>query len=55
MTDKKAAVKKPAAKKTAAKKPTVKTQFVKMQRNDTIANVHVDEVENYTKGGYTKC
>ena len=51
MTDKKPTAKKAPAKKPAAKKQT----HVEMKRDDKIANVHVDEVDNYVKGGWVKC
>lgn len=50
------AEKKPTAKKAPAKKPVAKKQtHIEMQRDGKIANVHVDEIDNYAKGGWIKC
>ncbi|MGJ8660541.1 MAG: hypothetical protein ACSHXL_00750 [Bacteroidota bacterium] len=49
MTDKKTPAKKPV------KKPVQKSNIVKMERDGKLANVHIDEVDNYRKGGWIKC
>lgn len=40
----------------AKKKKTKKKEVthVKMQKGDIVADVHVNEIENYAKGGYKK-
>jgi hypothetical protein len=50
MTDTKKPIKK-AVKKTVTKS----SEFVIMQRDGKNANVHKNEVDNYTKGGWSKC